>query len=87
MDVEMLDAKDMETTMSLARAYERCLAIIVESNNVMAPKPGLPAPLKATTTPTPAATSDTITTTLRHFKRLKRNEPKLKGARTSRKSS
>jgi hypothetical protein len=78
-DVELLNPQDMETAMSLARAYEQCLAIIAEANKVSALKPRrLPQPkVTMTTTTVTMATTTTMgvaAPTSRSFKRLTAKE-------------
>jgi hypothetical protein len=61
-DVELLNPQYMETAMSLARSYERPLAVVAESNKAQIGKPGhLPPPRPTTAQPT--ATAHTPTTT------------------------
>jgi hypothetical protein len=72
-DVELQDPQDMEMAMSLARAYERRLAVIVDSNKSTASQPThRPLALKAPMTPaTPTPSNNASPTTLaRPFKRL-----------------
>jgi hypothetical protein len=58
-NVELLNPQDMEMAMSLARAYERRLAVIAEANKGPASKPGRLPPPRLTPTPTTTTTSTT----------------------------
>jgi hypothetical protein len=78
-DVELLNPQYMETAMSLARSYERPLAVVAESNKAQIGKPGhLPPPRPTTAQPTatahtPTTTGTTIPST-RPFKHLTTEE-------------
>jgi hypothetical protein len=60
-DVELLNPQDMETAMSLARAYERHLAVIAEANKEPALKPRRLPPPNATMTTTTTTMPTTMT--------------------------
>jgi hypothetical protein len=78
-DVKLLNPQDMETDMSLARSYDRRLAVVAEVNKTPAGKLGRLPPPRATTTPDTMTTSTTTTTratvpTPRPYKRLTAEE-------------
>lgn len=78
-DVELHHPQNMETAMSLARAYKRRLKIVAKSNKAPVTKPGRLPPPKAPTTSaspaTPSATPPSVTSPpSRPFKRLTLDE-------------